>query len=58
MVATTRQRLKANDETEREINFQNIDTGPDTDEKGNPNPPIVKFNASNKTSEDVGNLQR
>ena len=63
MVATIRQRPKANDKTEPEINFKNIDIVPDTDEKGSPNPLIVKFNekvqdlfANDETSKDVGNF--
>ena len=63
MVATIRRRFKANDKTEPEINFKSVDMGPDTDEKGNPNPLIVKSNgkvqdifANNETSKDVGNF--
>ena len=44
MIATIRQRPKANEKTEPEMNLKNIDIGPDTDDKGNPNPLIVKFN--------------
>ena len=63
MVATIRQRLKANDKTELGINLKSIDIGPDTDEKGSPNPLIVQFNgkvqeilANSETSKDVGNF--
>ena len=63
MVATRRQRFKANDKTELEINFKNIDIGPNTDGKGNPNPLIVKFNeeiqeifANSEISKDVENF--
>ena len=63
MVATIRQRPKANDKAEPVTNLQNIDIGPDTDEKESPNPLIVQFNekiqeifTSNETSKDVGNF--
>ena len=63
MIATIRQRLKANEKTELEINFKNIDIGPDTDEKRNPNPRIVKFRekvqeifTNNETFKDIGNF--
>ena len=63
MISTIRQRPKANEKTESEINLKNIDTGPDTDEKGNPNPLIVRFVekvqeifTNNETPKDVGNF--
>ena len=63
MVATIRQRLKANEKTEPDINPKNVDTGPNANEKGNPNPLIVKFNekvqeifANKEISKDVGNF--
>ena len=35
MIATIRQKLKANEQKELQINLKNIDIGPDTDEQGN-----------------------
>ena len=61
MVATIRQRRKANEKKEPEINFKSVDVGPDTDEQGNINPIIVKFNervheihTNSETFNDVG----
>ena len=63
MTATIRQRLKANEKKEPEINLKHIDKGPDTDEQGNVNPIVVKFSdrsheifTTSETSNDVGNF--
>ena len=63
MIATIKQKLKANEEKELEINLKNIYIGPDTDDQGNINPSIVRFNdrvhellTNSGTNIDVGNI--
>ena len=63
MIATIKQKLKANEKNELETTLKNIDIGPDTDDQGNINPTIVRPNdraheilTNNETYNDVGNV--
>ena len=44
MIATIRQKLKAIDTNDYEINLKNLDIGPGNDAQGNVNPNIVRYN--------------
>ena len=60
MIATIRQKLKATDKNDYEINLKNLDIGPETDPQGNISPNIVRYNEkvfdilTNKDNKDVG----
>ena len=62
MIAAVRQKHKAREKKELQINPKNIDIGPDTDEQGNINPTIVKhidriheIRTNSETNNGVGN---
>ena len=44
MIATIRQKLKAIDKNNYDINLKNLDIGPETDSQGIINPKIIEYN--------------
>ena len=62
MIATIRQKPKAIDKNDYEINLKNLDIGSENDAQGNVNPNIVRYNEkafdilTNKDSKDLGNV--
>ena len=44
MIATIRQKLKAADKNDYDINLKSLSIGPETDSQGNINPNIVRYN--------------
>ena len=62
MIATIRQKLKAIDKKDLDINLKNLDIGPETDSQGNVNPNIIRYNEkvldilTNEENKDVGTV--
>ena len=60
MIAAIRQKPKAIDKNDYDINRKNLDIGPETDSQGNVNPNIVRYNErlfdilTHKDNKDVG----
>ena len=62
MVATIRQKFKAKEKQDFEINLKNLDIGPETDPQGNTNPNITRYSEqvldilTCSENNDVGNV--